>query len=61
MGALVDGEMVRDVLHLAEIAERKPGRVDSELDVPVTPEFRSCCGSPLNGTFKFVELPRVDS
>lgn len=32
-------------------------RVDSELDVPVTPEFDTCCGS--DGTLTFVELDPV--
>lgn len=54
IGAVIDGEQVRDHKHLAEIAVRKPGRVDSELDVPVTPEFTGCC------PFRFVELERAD-
>lgn len=43
IGSVIDGEVVRDHQHLKEIAERKPGRMDSELDVPVTPEFYGCC------------------
>lgn len=31
-------------------------RIDSDLDVPVTPEFRSCCGAD---RFRYVELPRA--
>ena len=50
IGAEIDGEVIRDYAHLKEIADRKPGRVDSELDVPVTPEFEGCC------PFTFVEL-----
>lgn len=43
IGSIIDGEQVRDHEHLAEIQASKPGRVDSELDVPVTPEFKGCC------------------
>ena len=50
IGAVIDGEEVRDLDHLTEIAAKKPGRIDSELDVPVTPEFSGCC------PFTFVEL-----
>lgn len=54
IGAVVDGELVRDHAHLAELAARlAPRRVDSDLDVPVTPEFDSCCGADL---FRYVEL-----
>lgn len=49
VGAVIDGETVRDLDHLAEIAARKPGRVDSDLDVPVLPGFSGCC--PLVGTW----------
>jgi hypothetical protein len=30
-------------------------RIDSDMDVPVTPEFDSCCGSP-DGPFRIVEV-----
>ena len=53
IGAVIDGVEVRNHKHLAEIEASKPGRVDSELDVPVTPEFSSCCGAKL---FNYVEL-----
>jgi hypothetical protein len=53
IGAVIDGVIVRDHAHLTEIAARKSGRVDSELDVPVTPEFHGCC------PFRFVELESV--
>jgi hypothetical protein len=43
IGAVIDGEVVRDHAHLAEIDARKPGRIDSDLDVPVTPGFSGCC------------------
>lgn len=47
VGAVIDGAQVRDLDHLAEIAAAKPGRIDSELDVPVLPGFSGCC--PLVG------------
>lgn len=48
VGAVIDGEVVRDHAHLSEIAARKaPHRVDFDLDVPVLPGFSSCC--PLEG------------
>lgn len=31
------------------------GRIDSDLDVPVTPEFNTCCGS-LDGPLTIIEL-----
>ncbi len=35
-------------------------RIDSDLDVPVTPEFDGCCGSP-GGPLRIVELePRYE-
>jgi hypothetical protein len=46
IGVIVDGEMVRDREHLEELKTRLGReRVDSEMDVPVTPEFDSCCGA----------------
>lgn len=51
IGAVIEGEQVRDHAHLAELVERLGrARVDSELDVPVTPEFEGCC------PFRYVEL-----
>lgn len=47
VGAVIDGVEIRDKAHLANIAARKLGRVDSELDVPVLPGFTGCC--PLVG------------
>jgi hypothetical protein len=42
---------IRDHAHLAELRARLGReRIDSELDVPVTPEFRGCC------PFRYVEL-----
>lgn len=49
IGAVIDGEVIRDHEHLEALG----GRPDSVLDVPVTPEFRSCCGSDI---FRYVEL-----
>ncbi len=43
IGAVIDGVQVRDHEHLAAIAASKPGRVDSDLDVPVGPGFTGCC------------------
>lgn len=50
IGSVIDGVLVRDLEHLSEVAANKPGRVDSEFDVPVTPEFKDCC------PFVYVEL-----
>lgn len=49
IGAVVKGVVVRDHAHLAELGERP----DSELDVPVLPEFDTCCGAD---RFRYVEL-----
>lgn len=57
IGSVIDGETIRDHEHLTAIAARKPGRIDSELDVPVTPEFITCCGAR---RFHYVELEPVD-
>lgn len=48
IGAVIDGEQIRDHAHLAEL-QRRLGRerIDSELDVPVLPGFKGCC--PLDG------------
>lgn len=59
IGAVVqtpDGPVVvRDRAHIEEL-KRTLGRerIDSELDVPVTPEFKGCC------PFQFMELTRGD-
>ena len=54
LGAVIEGEVVEDHEHLAELRERLGrDRIDSELDVPVTPEFKTCCGSDL---FTYEEL-----
>jgi hypothetical protein len=54
IGAVIDGVEIRDHAHLKEIADKKsPARIDSELDVPVTPEFNTCCGAD---RFTYVEL-----
>jgi len=50
--------MVEDHEHLAEIQERVgKERIDSELDVPVTPEFDTCCGADI---FTYQELEPVE-
>lgn len=42
---------IEDHAHLEQLAaELGRERIDSELDVPVAPEFRGCC------SFRFVEL-----
>src|SRR5215469_2836649 len=44
-------EQIRDHEHLAELSKRLGrDRPDTELDVPVTPEFHGCC------PFTYVEL-----
>jgi len=59
IGAVIqtpDGPViVRDHAHIEELKILLGrGRIDSELDVPVTPEFDGCC------PFRFVELERAD-
>lgn len=50
IGAVLDdGTVIRDHAHLAELGDRP----DSMYDVPVTPEFDSCCGSDI---FTYAEL-----
>lgn len=56
VGAVIDGfGLIKSKADL-ERAQKKLGRdrIDSELDVPVTPEFRDCC------PFRFVELERAN-
>jgi hypothetical protein len=44
---------------LAEICERLGrDRIDSEMDVPVTPEFQTCCGADI---FQYEELEPVEA
>lgn len=54
IGAVIEGETIRDHAHLEDL-KRRMGRerVDSELDVPVTPEFDTCCGADI---FRYREL-----
>jgi hypothetical protein len=56
IGTTLEGELVRDHEHLRALA-RKHGRerLDSDMDVPVTPEFDTCCGAD---RFRYVELER---
>lgn len=55
---LADGTQVRDHGHLAQLVRTHGARVDSVLDVPVTPEFRTCCGAD---RFTYTELPPCPS
>lgn len=63
VGAVLQGPLgelvqVADKAHLHRLALAwGRARVDSVLDVPVTPEFRTCCGA---SRFTYVELPRAD-
>ena len=44
IGAVIEGEQVRDHAHLEELKARLGAdRLVSEMDVPVTPEFEECC------------------
>lgn len=44
IGAVIDGEQIKDRDTLAlKTASLGRTRIDSELDVPVTPEFTGCC------------------
>lgn len=43
IGAVIDGVQIRDHAHLAELAAAKKGRIDSDLDVPITTGFLGCC------------------
>lgn len=55
IGAVIEG--YGEIADHADIkrAKRKLGRerIDSEMDVPVTPEFTTCCGAD---RFRYVEL-----
>lgn len=55
IGSVVNGETIRDHAHLEEIKNKLgKDRIDSELDVPVTPEFKDCC------PFTYEELENGD-
>lgn len=55
IGANLKSIFVETKAQLIELAKTYPGqRLDTELDVPVTPEFDSCCGSNI---FQYTELP----
>lgn len=58
VGAVIEG--YGEIKNHADIerAKKKLGveRLISEMDVPVTPEFNTCCGSD---RFTYVELPRA--
>lgn len=58
IGAVIEGETIRDHEHLEEMKQWLGSeRIDSEMDVPVTPEFDSCCGADI---FRYVELEPID-
>lgn len=47
-------EEIRDHNHIADLRKRLgSSRIDSKLDVPVSPEFRACCGADI---FSYEEL-----
>jgi hypothetical protein len=63
IGAVVeiDGKpvMIEDHEHLAKLREQAgKERIDSEIDVPVTPEFDTCCGADI---FEYEELEPVEA
>ena len=44
IGSVIDGKYrIRNHRHLARLNKVIPGRIDSELDVPVGPNFTGCC------------------
>lgn len=52
IGSTIEGEFIRDHEHLRELCLRLgKNRIDSNLDVPITPEFKGCC------PFTYTELP----
>lgn len=54
VGVVIEGEIVASKAHLGRLRKRLGReRIDSEMDVPVTPEFLSCCGAD---RFTYVEL-----
>lgn len=58
IGAVIDGFGVIESHEDIEAAKKKLGtdRLLSEMDVPVTPEFDSCCGGDI---FRYVELEQA--
>lgn len=50
IGAVIDGVEITSHADLEALGRE---RADSELDVPVTPEFDTCCGSEI---FRYVEF-----
>lgn len=54
IGTFVEGELIKDHAHLEKIKKRVgKDRLQSKIDVPVTPEFDTCCGKD---RFTYVEL-----
>jgi hypothetical protein len=53
IGTWVEGELVEDHAHLERIKQRVGTGLLSGMDVPVTPEFDTCCGAD---RFGYVEL-----
>lgn len=60
IGAVIEGYGQIESHADIERAKKKLGRdrIDSEMDVPVTPEFVICCGAD---RFRYVELERAES
>lgn len=59
IGAVIEGIEIKDHEHLAQLVkEFGRDRIDSELDVPVTPEFQTCCGADI---FEYEELEPVNA
>jgi hypothetical protein len=54
VGLVVDGHVVETLEEAKRLADVWTGP-----DVPVTPEFRTCCGDPVTGVFTYVELDPV--
>lgn len=59
IGAVVDGVLIRDRAHLDELAAAGFDSLPSQMDVPISPEFDTCCGDPITGVFTYTELPPV--
>ena len=58
IGAVIEDHMVEDHEDLERLAQQLGReRIDSELDVPVLPEFDDCCGAD---RFTYVELEPAD-
>lgn len=58
IGLKIEGEIIQNHDHLEQL-KKKLGkeRIDSEMDVPVTPEFDYCCGADI---FSYVELEPIN-